>query len=157
VNTRRYYPCIVHKNITYSCRFDRSLPGAETVGAVSSLPLSNSGNLRMFAVDGYPNRIDQLAEARWVTRVYFSPMTIPLIAGLSAETRTGPRSRWPEKWWLLCWRWTDDRTQNWDSSASPSSRKWTPRSNSSSLCQKMDEMATQGNLVVGDPQRYRAS
>jgi hypothetical protein len=25
----------------------------------------------------------------------------------SAEMRTGPRSRWLEKWWLICWPWTD--------------------------------------------------
>ena len=54
----------------------QTLPGVETVGAVSSLPLSNSEDLRMFAVDGYPNQISQLAEARWATPNYFS-----LIAG----------------------------------------------------------------------------
>ena len=59
----------------------QALPGVQTVGAVSSLPLSNSEDLRMFAVDGYPNRISQLAEARWVTPNYFSAMRIPLIAG----------------------------------------------------------------------------
>jgi predicted permease len=35
----------------------------------------------MFAVDGYPNQISQLAEARWVTPNYFSAMRSPLIAG----------------------------------------------------------------------------
>lgn len=59
----------------------QALPGVETVGAVSSLPLSNSEDLRMFAVDGYPNQISQLAEARWVTPNYFSAMRIRLIAG----------------------------------------------------------------------------
>jgi predicted permease len=59
----------------------QALPGIETVGAVSSLPLSNSEDLRMFAVDGYPNQNSQLAEARWVTPNYFSAMRIPLIAG----------------------------------------------------------------------------
>jgi predicted permease len=59
----------------------QALPGVERVGAVSSLPLSNSEDLRMFAVDGYPNQHNQLAEARWVTPNYFSAMRIPLIAG----------------------------------------------------------------------------
>jgi predicted permease len=59
----------------------QALPGVETVGAVSSLPLSNSEDLRMFSVDGYPNQISQLAEARWVTPNYFSAMKIPLVAG----------------------------------------------------------------------------
>lgn len=59
----------------------QALPGVEAVGAVSSLPLSNSEDLRMFAVDGYPNQISQLAEARWVTPSYFSAMRIPLVAG----------------------------------------------------------------------------
>lgn len=59
----------------------QALPSVQAVGAVSSLPLSNSEDLRMFAVDGYPNQISQLAEARWVTPDYFSAMRIPLIAG----------------------------------------------------------------------------
>ena len=59
----------------------QALPGVEMVGAVSSLPLSNSEDLRMFAVDGYPNQISQLAEARWVSPDYFSAMRIPLVAG----------------------------------------------------------------------------
>jgi predicted permease len=59
----------------------QALPGVETVGAVNNLPLSNSEDLRMFAVDGYPNQKSQLAEARWVTPNYFSAMRIPLIAG----------------------------------------------------------------------------
>ena len=59
----------------------QALPGVETVGAVSNLPLSNSEDLRMFAVDGYPNQKGQLAETRWATPNYFSAMRIPLIAG----------------------------------------------------------------------------
>jgi predicted permease len=59
----------------------QALPGVEAVGAVSNLPLSNSDDLRMFAVQGYPNQKTQLAEARWVTPNYFSAMSIPLIAG----------------------------------------------------------------------------
>ncbi|HTT18970.1 MAG TPA: ABC transporter permease [Candidatus Sulfotelmatobacter sp.] len=59
----------------------QALPGVETVGAVSNLPLSNSEDLRMFAVDGYPNQKGQLAEMRWATPNYFSAMRIPLVAG----------------------------------------------------------------------------
>ena len=67
------------------------MPGVETVGAVSNLPLSNSEDLRMFAVDGYPNQKSQLAEARWVTPNYFSAMSIPLIAGrlFTADEKPG--------------------------------------------------------------------
>jgi predicted permease len=57
------------------------LPGVQAVGAINDLPLSNAEDLRMFAVDGYPNEVGQLAEARWVTPQYFSAMKIPLIAG----------------------------------------------------------------------------
>lgn len=59
----------------------QALPGVETVGAINDLPLSNSEDLRMFAVDGYPNQKSQLAEARWITQQYFSAMSIPLVAG----------------------------------------------------------------------------
>ena len=67
------------------------MPGVETVGAVSNLPLSNSEDLRMFAVDGYPNQKGQLAEASWVTPNYFRAMSIPLIAGrlFSADEKPG--------------------------------------------------------------------
>jgi putative ABC transport system permease protein len=55
-------------------------PGVEAAGAVSSLPLSNSQDLSTFTVEGYPNRKNQLAESRWVTRNHFSAMRILLIA-----------------------------------------------------------------------------
>src|SRR5215472_3833727 len=69
----------------------QALPGVETVGAVSNLPLSNSDDLRMFAVDGYPNQRGQLAEMRWATPNYFSAMRIALIAGrlFTADERPG--------------------------------------------------------------------
>jgi putative ABC transport system permease protein len=59
----------------------QAIPGVQTVGAINNLPLSNSEDLRMFAVDGYPNQKSQLAEARWITSQYFSAMNIPLVAG----------------------------------------------------------------------------
>jgi predicted permease len=58
-----------------------ALPGVQTVGGISSLPLSNSEDLREFEVDGYPNQKGQLVESRGVTPQYFSAMGIPLVAG----------------------------------------------------------------------------
>ena len=71
----------------------QALPGVETVGAVSSLPLSNSEDLRMFAVDGYPNQESQLAEASWATPNYFRAMRIPLIAGRLFTADENPGSQ----------------------------------------------------------------
>jgi len=71
----------------------QALPGVETVGAVNDLPLSNSEDLRMFAVDGYPNQISQLAEGRWVTPNYFRAMSIPLIAGRLFTADEKPESQ----------------------------------------------------------------
>jgi predicted permease len=72
----------------------QALPGVETVGAVSSLPLTNSEDLRMFAVDGYPNQKGQLAEAHWATPNYFRAMRIPLIAGrlFTADEKPGSQT-----------------------------------------------------------------
>ena len=69
----------------------QALPGVQTVGAISNLPLSHSEDLRMFAVDGYPNQKGQLAEASWATPNYFSAMRIPLIAGrlFTADEKPG--------------------------------------------------------------------
>jgi predicted permease len=58
-----------------------AIPGVQKVGGISSLPLSNSEDLREFEVDGYPNKKGQLAESRWATPQYFSAMGIPLVAG----------------------------------------------------------------------------
>ena len=72
----------------------QALPGVEAVGAVSNLPLSNSEDLRMFAVDGYPNQKSQLAEACWATPNYFRAMRIPLIAGrlFTADEKPGAQT-----------------------------------------------------------------
>ena len=59
----------------------RALPGVQAVGAINDLPLSNSEDLSMFMVDGFPNDKNQLAESRWITPQYFSAMNIPLVAG----------------------------------------------------------------------------
>jgi predicted permease len=58
-----------------------ALPGVQTVGGISNLPLSKSEDLREFEVDGYPNQKGQLVESRGVTPRYFSAMGIPLVAG----------------------------------------------------------------------------
>jgi predicted permease len=58
-----------------------ALPGAQAVGAINHLPLSNSESLGYFWVDGFANRKDQMAEGRSVTPGYFSAMNISLIAG----------------------------------------------------------------------------
>jgi predicted permease len=58
-----------------------ALPGVQSVGAVNDLPFSNSEDLSMFQVEGYPNEKNQLAESRWITPKYFSAMTILLVAG----------------------------------------------------------------------------
>jgi predicted permease len=70
----------------------QALPGVETVGGVNNLPLSNSEDMREFAVDGYPNQKGQLAEARWVTPNYISAMRIPVIAGRSFMPAEKPES-----------------------------------------------------------------
>jgi putative ABC transport system permease protein len=58
-----------------------ALPGVQAAGAVSDLPLSNSESLSSLWVDGFPNKKEQLAEARSVSPGYFSAMEIPLVAG----------------------------------------------------------------------------
>ena len=57
-----------------------AMPGVQTVGAISSLPL-RLRRPEKFEVDGYPNQKGQLAESRWTTPKYFPAMRIPLIAG----------------------------------------------------------------------------
>jgi len=61
----------------------QALPGVQAVGAINDLPLSNSEDLKLFMVDGYPNEKNQLAESRWITPQYFSAMNITLVAGRS--------------------------------------------------------------------------
>jgi len=58
-----------------------ALPGVQAVGAVNSLPLSNSESFSNFWVDGYGNNPEQLVQLRRVTSGYFSAMSIPLVAG----------------------------------------------------------------------------
>lgn len=58
-----------------------ALPGVQAVGAINSLPLSNSESLSNFWLDGYRNNPEQLVQSRRVTSGYFSAMNIPLVAG----------------------------------------------------------------------------
>lgn len=65
----------------------QALPGVQSVGAINDLPLSNSEDLSMFMVDGYPNEKSQLAESRWITPQYFSAMDIHLWPDAPSEMR----------------------------------------------------------------------
>lgn len=72
-------------------------PGVQAAGAISDLPLGGSESIAFFWAQGFPNRKDQLSEARSVTPGYFSAMKIPLISGRTFdETDTvgvgGPRT-----------------------------------------------------------------
>jgi putative ABC transport system permease protein len=58
-----------------------ALPGVQAVGAINSLPLSNSESLSNLWVDGFRNNPQQLVQSRRVTPGYFSAMNIPLEAG----------------------------------------------------------------------------
>jgi putative ABC transport system permease protein len=59
----------------------RMLPGVNTVGAVSNLPLSHTESLGTVWIDGFANQEYQTTEARTVTPQYFAAMNTPLIAG----------------------------------------------------------------------------
>ena len=58
-----------------------ALPGAQSVGGVSNLPLTNSESIGFLWVEGFPNKEFQQSEGRSVTPHYFEAMEIPLIAG----------------------------------------------------------------------------
>jgi predicted permease len=58
-----------------------ALPGAQSAGGVSNLPLSNSESIGFLWIDGFPNKDFQQTEGRGVTPHYFEAMEIPLIAG----------------------------------------------------------------------------
>jgi len=69
----------------------QSVPGIESAGAISALPLSGVETLSTFTVDGYANKKDQLANDRNMTPGYFSAMGIPLVEGraFTDEDATG--------------------------------------------------------------------
>ncbi len=72
-----------------SAFFDRALarlqhlPGVRTIGAVSSLPLSNDENLDTFSVEGRPEPSGEplLCDTRSTGGAYFDAMRIPLLRG----------------------------------------------------------------------------
>jgi putative ABC transport system permease protein len=94
-----FLPSTVTMNISLDARYNQpsqriafyqnlfakldALPGVQAVGAVNSLPLSNSEGLSITEVDGYPNEKNQLAESRLITPQYFAAMGIRLVAGRS--------------------------------------------------------------------------
>jgi predicted permease len=71
----------------------QALPGMQAVGAVNHLPLSNTESIGFFAVEGYPNQKDQMAEGRDVTPGYFSAMQIPTVAGRVFTHADAPMSQ----------------------------------------------------------------
>ncbi len=75
----------------------KALPGIESVGAVSDLPLSGGEEIDQFTVEGSPvpsNYNDTpLGDYRFVDEGYFSTLKIPLIAGRhfsEQDTETAP-------------------------------------------------------------------
>jgi predicted permease len=69
----------------------QSVPGIESAGAISALPLSGAESLSSFMVDGYANAKDQLVNDRNMTPGYFSAMGIPVTEGraFTDEDATG--------------------------------------------------------------------
>jgi putative ABC transport system permease protein len=62
----------------------RNLPGADSVGAVSDLPLSGAEEIDAFTIEGRPTESLSdmpLADFRYTDHNYFNTMRIPLIAG----------------------------------------------------------------------------
>ena len=59
----------------------RRLPGVDSAGAASAVPLSHSESISSFRLEGYPNRPNQMVDARWVTGQYFDAMGTRLIEG----------------------------------------------------------------------------
>jgi len=61
----------------------RNIPGVQTVGAVSSLPLTNNESLDTLSVEGQPQRPGQalLCDTRLTGGAYFEAMGIPLFHG----------------------------------------------------------------------------
>ncbi len=72
-----------------------ALPGVESVGAVSSLPLSKSGETQMASRTDRPARTDYIVGCDYVSGDYFSAMGIRLLRGRviteADNTATAPR------------------------------------------------------------------
>ena len=68
----------------------KRMPAVESAGTVNFLPLSNGEELTTFEVKGYPNKKDQLTEARKITPGYLSAMQIPLAKGRDFAEDDGP-------------------------------------------------------------------
>jgi putative ABC transport system permease protein len=74
---------VAKRRAFYTALLERvsTLPGIETVGLASQLPLTDSESFVMLWVDGYPNRMNQIVEARDATSGYFAAMQTPLLRG----------------------------------------------------------------------------
>jgi putative ABC transport system permease protein len=58
-----------------------AIPGIQSVGAVTNLPLSYTESMSAFMVEGYANQKDQLTDTRLVTPGYFAAMGTRLVDG----------------------------------------------------------------------------
>lgn len=59
----------------------RNLPGVQSAGIVTAPPLSHHESITFVEVKGYPNRKDQMTDARSASGGYFEAMGIRLLAG----------------------------------------------------------------------------
>jgi predicted permease len=66
------------------------IPGVQSVGATSNLPLNHWHTRTMFEAEGYPNEKGQMAEVRMVTPDYFRSMEIPLLRGQGFSNNDDP-------------------------------------------------------------------
>jgi predicted permease len=69
-----------------------TLPGVQSVGAVTSLPLSGSSMNFRFSVEGQPESPGDLHQAQYraISQNYFHTMGIPLLKGRDLTARDGP-------------------------------------------------------------------
>lgn len=68
----------------------RTLPGIQQAGLISILPLSNTGSISLFDVEGYANKEDQTIENASATGDYFRAMNIKLLKGRLFDNSDAP-------------------------------------------------------------------
>ena len=74
---------VAKRRAFYTALLERvsTLPGIEAAGLANQLPLTDSESFGTLWVDGYPNRTNQMAEARDASSGYFAAMQTPLLRG----------------------------------------------------------------------------
>jgi hypothetical protein len=74
----------------------RALPGVQTAGFISGLPIAMPGLITGVEVPGQPVRDRRLGGVshRWITPQYFKAMGIPLIRGRDVETTDTADRQW---------------------------------------------------------------